>query len=56
MEQEADRAKRPAGPEMPRQAPPIDRTTSATAGAYDDTAGVEPNGFLTDMLARVLPI
>jgi hypothetical protein len=36
---------RPALPQMPQQAPPVDRTTS-TPGAVGDTPGIEANGIL----------
>ncbi|KPC64249.1 hypothetical protein [Streptomyces chattanoogensis] len=56
MEQVAEQPKQPATLEMPRQAPPIDRTGHSTPGMYGDNQGVDANGFLTDMLAKVLPI
>ncbi|MFI6768481.1 hypothetical protein [Streptomyces sp. NPDC050355] len=51
---DTDRPTQPTTLEMPRQAPPIDRT-GTTTGAYDDTAGVEPDGFL-DTLSKILQI
>ncbi|MFJ9413125.1 hypothetical protein ACIRPT_03030 [Streptomyces sp. NPDC101227] len=56
IEREADRPQKPASPEMPRQAPPIDRTGTAMPGVTGDTPGVEADGFLTDWLASKLPI
>ncbi len=55
MERATDRPKRPAALEMPRQAPPVDRN-GTTAGGHSDTAGVEADGFLTNILAKMLPI
>ncbi|MFE0193352.1 hypothetical protein [Streptomyces sp. NPDC059008] len=55
MERATDRPKRPAALEMPRQAPPVDRN-GTTPGAHSDTTGVEADGFLTNILAKMLPI
>ncbi|MER6051494.1 hypothetical protein ABT168_29305 [Streptomyces sp. NPDC001793] len=54
-EREADRPKKPTALAMPQQTPPIDRTGTTTAGTHQDTSGVEADGILTDMLAKVLP-
>ncbi|MFJ9413126.1 hypothetical protein ACIRPT_03035 [Streptomyces sp. NPDC101227] len=55
-ERETDRPTRTAPLEMPRQAPPIDRTGTAMPGVTGDNPGVEADGFLTKLLASVLPI
>ncbi|MFI7103001.1 hypothetical protein ACIBK8_27025 [Streptomyces sp. NPDC050161] len=55
-ERDTDRPRVPGALEMPRQSPPIDRSTGAAAGAAGDTAGVEADGFLTGLLSKILPI
>jgi hypothetical protein len=49
-EHDVDRAGEPTALEMPRQVPPVDRTEAVSAGTYGDTAGVEADGFLDDVL------
>jgi hypothetical protein len=54
-ERETERPTRPATLELPRQAPPVDRT-GTTPGIAGDAPGVEADGFLTKLLSSVLPI
>ncbi|MFJ9413127.1 hypothetical protein ACIRPT_03040 [Streptomyces sp. NPDC101227] len=49
-EHDVDRTARPPTLEMPRQAPPIDRTGTASAGAYGDAAGVEADNVLESIM------
>ncbi|MGA5424443.1 hypothetical protein [Streptomyces lavendulocolor] len=55
-EQATDRRRKPAGLAMPRQAPPIDRTGATTAHSPGTDPGVEPSGFLTGLISKLLPI
>ncbi|KPC64247.1 hypothetical protein [Streptomyces chattanoogensis] len=54
-ERDVERPAKPTTLEMPRQAPPIDRTGHTSAGGHDDTRGVEASDFL-DTLTKILQI
>ncbi|KPC64248.1 hypothetical protein [Streptomyces chattanoogensis] len=55
-ERDVERLTKPTTLEMPRQAPPIDRTGHTTPGMYGDNQGVDANGLLTGILSKFLPI
>ncbi|MFG2289598.1 hypothetical protein ACGFOU_26440 [Streptomyces sp. NPDC048595] len=55
IERDVDRPAPAAALEMPRQAPPVDRNGTTTAGTYGDAAGVEADGFF-DTLTKILQI
>ncbi|MFI7103002.1 hypothetical protein ACIBK8_27030 [Streptomyces sp. NPDC050161] len=54
-DRKADRPRMPGTLEMPRQAPPVDRTAAASVAAWDDTGGVEANDFF-DTLKDILDL